>query len=203
MHVKVTHLRRLSPYRCLLCNSSFGTELDLQFHLSTHQKPFTCNLCDEAFHVEFLLDRHMQTHNALSTPPVRTPIESTTNGNKGQKKSSKTLKEPKCEICDESFPADMELTLHRKQVHHLPISPKTVTPPPYMQNQSKHTRLPQQNGNLNHSHQTLSLLCAYCNENCKSRTDLENHMKTHTVVSTGRQKCNICDEVCPTATRNV
>ncbi|CAL8070195.1 unnamed protein product [Orchesella dallaii] len=47
---------------------------------------------------------------------------------------------------------------------------------------------------------TLSLSCAYCNENCKSRTDLENHMKTHQVVASGKHKCNICDEVCPSAT---
>lgn len=42
----------------------------------------------------------------------------------------------------------------------------------------------------------VSLQCAYCNECCKSRNDLENHMKTHHVsCGKGRYKCNICDEI--------
>lgn len=44
----------------------------------------------------------------------------------------------------------------------------------------------------------VSLHCAYCNENCKSRTELENHMKTHSQHGSnvgGKHKCNICDEI--------
>lgn len=43
---------------------------------------------------------------------------------------------------------------------------------------------------------TVSLQCAYCKECCKSRNDLENHMKTHHVgCGKGKYKCNICDEI--------
>ncbi|XP_025831035.1 zinc finger protein 423 homolog isoform X2 [Agrilus planipennis] len=43
---------------------------------------------------------------------------------------------------------------------------------------------------------SVSLHCAYCNELCKSRTDLENHTKSHQINSTkGKHKCNICDEI--------
>lgn len=42
----------------------------------------------------------------------------------------------------------------------------------------------------------VSLQCAYCNEPCKSRSDLENHMKTyHVGCGKGKYKCNICDEI--------
>lgn len=42
----------------------------------------------------------------------------------------------------------------------------------------------------------VSLQCAYCNEHCKSRSDLENHMKNHQINSgKGKHKCNICDEI--------
>ena len=47
----------------------------------------------------------------------------------------------------------------------------------------------------------VSLHCAYCNENCKSRSELENHMKSHSQnsITSGKHKCIICDEMCPTA----
>lgn len=42
----------------------------------------------------------------------------------------------------------------------------------------------------------VSLQCAYCREHCKSRNDLENHMKIHQVsCGKGKHKCNICDEI--------
>lgn len=42
----------------------------------------------------------------------------------------------------------------------------------------------------------VSLRCAYCSGNFKSRSELEHHMKTcHN--STGRHKCLICDEIFP------
>lgn len=42
----------------------------------------------------------------------------------------------------------------------------------------------------------VSLRCAYCSGNFKSRTELEHHMRTcHN--STGKHKCLICDEVFP------
>lgn len=44
---------------------------------------------------------------------------------------------------------------------------------------------------------SVSLQCAYCNEHCKSRSDLENHMKGHQVSCGGKvkHKCNICDDI--------
>lgn len=78
-------------------------------------------------------------------------------------------------MCDRSdFSTENELISHRKLVHNLKSSCK--------------------NG-------VVSLHCAYCNENCKTRTELESHMKNHSQASglSGKHKCNICDELCPTA----
>ena len=236
VHVRMGHLRKNSPYRCLLCNASFGNELDLQFHLSTHQKQFRCKLCEEAFHVEFLLDKHMQTHHTrvMNGSPLEPHQDSLTtlhppsvpanhnniqtNSTKSSKKGSnssgayglgKGIKELKCDICDKGIGSEAELTSHRKQVHHISTSTSTYNSPT---NSTTNNSSTNNNGNKSgqtksgsttnssHNHHTLSLHCAYCNENCKSRSDLENHMKTHQIVSPGKQKCNICDEICPTAT---
>lgn len=57
------------PFRCLYCRLSFGSELEMQFHLAAHSKQFRCPVCHEAFHVEFLLDKHMASHHAAQVPP--------------------------------------------------------------------------------------------------------------------------------------
>lgn len=45
--------------------------MDLQCHLTTHNKPFRCPMCDESFHVEYLLDKHMQ--NTHGNPADKAP----------------------------------------------------------------------------------------------------------------------------------
>lgn len=72
-----------------------------------------------------------------------------------------------CDICGSSeFKSENELIGHKK-LHHVK------------------TKVGQ-----------VSLQCAYCNEHCKSRSDLENHMKNHQINSgKGKHKCNICDEI--------
>ena len=195
IHIRVTHLRRNKnqqsqnnqhnsqrsnqqqhtqggAYRCLLCPLSLPTEAELTAHISTHQRQFQCSLCEEAFHVEFLLDKHMQTrHN------------SELNGNVPQPENLvKTRNSPhsdtRCGMCDAEFTNEALLVSHRKQVHNLKQSGIS--------------------GGAKVAAATLSLFCAYCSEACKSRADLESHMKTHQGTG-GRHKCNICDELCPSA----
>ncbi|GFG36552.1 hypothetical protein Cfor_06174, partial [Coptotermes formosanus] len=195
------------PFRCLFCRLSFATELEMQFHLAAHSKQFHCPLCQEAFHVEFLLDKHMQTHhtsqnlsqqqkcpkNKTSGVTPSSTTHSNNNNSSGSsnstsrnsnsnnegnssKKSDQTNNNCCCDICDRcDFGSEAELVAHRKLVHHI----KSTTG---------------KNG-------PVSLHCAYCSENCKSRTELENHMKTHSQGSSGsgKHKCNICDELCPSA----
>lgn len=102
---------------------------------------------------------------------MRTSQKSLENNN--IKKHETTAETNNCNICERNdFSTETELVAHRKLVHHI-------------RNSSK-------NG-------AVSLHCAYCNEICKTRTELENHMKSHSQSSgvSGKHKCNICDELCP------
>lgn len=213
------------PYRCLFCRASFCSELELQFHLPTHTRQFHCPvpLCGETFQVEFLLDKHMQTQHsgsvhALLNGVARDPREEDRDAARAageverdreqRKQAGKqangvsaaktngdvTLADPQlnnnqagasCDICDRGdFASEAELAAHRKLAHHKasPVGNGAAA----------------KNG-------AVSLLCAYCNESCKSRAELESHMKTHShqgtagLGGTGKHKCNICDELCPSA----
>ncbi|XP_014243462.1 zinc finger protein 423 homolog isoform X2 [Cimex lectularius] len=88
--------------------------------------------------------------------------------------SSSTIFKGTCDICElKNFSSEAELLSHRQMMHHLKPN----------------------------SNSKLSLHCAYCKETCKSRTDLENHMKAHcqSAMSSNKYKCNICDEMCHSA----
>ncbi|UYV83693.1 ZNF423 [Cordylochernes scorpioides] len=186
MHVRLVHLCKLLPYRCFLCEQGFANETQLQYHHYSHQKQYPCKFCDEAFHVEFLLDRHLQTNHAKETT-----ISSTDNGfpstndvaqnlslksrSRNEEQQSDSRTNYKCDICDNLFPSESSLNTHRRQAHNI------------------------KNASQKNNPTALSLSCAYCHETFKSRTELESHMKVHT-VSSSKHKCNICDEILPSAT---
>lgn len=178
-HVRGVHMRNDTSqsdagYRCLLCHLTVATEAEFTAHLATHKKQFQCNLCEEAFHVEFLLDKHMQSQHS-----------SEMNGNlshssrlRGGEGDGPTFEELRCEFCNTDFSSESSLLNHHHKVHG---------------NKSY-------SGGVKIAAATVSLLCAYCNEACKSRSDLEAHVKMHQQGSGGgggRHKCNICDELCP------
>ena len=177
LHIRSVHLRANAThsnsegYRCLLCHLTVATEEELTSHLSTHQKQFQCNQCEEAFHVEFLLDKHIQSCHSREI--------------NGAVSSSRLIRdrlspagsEPlKCELCNFEASTDAGLVSHYQKVH----TNKSVS------------------GGLKVAAATVSLFCAYCNEACKSRSDLEAHVKMHQ-GNGGRHKCNICDELFPSA----
>ncbi|KFM64879.1 Zinc finger protein 521, partial [Stegodyphus mimosarum] len=84
----------------------------------------------------------------------------------------------RCDICDIVCSSESGLAAHRRQAHHLRLH---------------------KDHKSGSSPGAVSLFCAYCNESCKSRGELENHMKAHTATPS-KHKCNICDEMCPSAT---
>lgn len=160
-------------YRCLLCTLTLSSEAELSAHVATHQRQFQCSLCDDAFYVEFLLDKHMQTqHNSELNGNVPQPE------NLAKPRRSPQKKELRCDICDAEFSTDSGLQTHRKQAHNIKSGSGGIA--------------------AKVAAASLSLFCAYCSEACKSRGDLEAHMKSHQ-GNGGRHKCNICDELCPSA----
>lgn len=115
-------------------------------------------------------------NNSSGTSNSTSRNSNSNNEGNNSKKNDQTNNNCCCDICDRcDFGSEAELVAHRKLVHHIKSSTG-------------------KNG-------AVSLHCAYCSENCKSRTELENHMKTHSQGSSGsgKHKCNICDELCPSA----
>uniref|UniRef100_A0A3P8PXF1 Zinc finger protein 423 n=1 Tax=Astatotilapia calliptera TaxID=8154 RepID=A0A3P8PXF1_ASTCA len=72
LHVKHNHLGQrsglpggLKPRKCIFCGESFGTEVELQCHITTHSKKFTCRFCGKAFHAISLLERHLREKHCV------------------------------------------------------------------------------------------------------------------------------------------
>lgn len=76
IHVKHNHLGQrsglpgglgagLKPRKCIFCGETFGTEVELQCHITTHSKKFTCRFCGKAFQAMSLLDRHLRDKHCI------------------------------------------------------------------------------------------------------------------------------------------
>ncbi|XP_075998731.1 zinc finger protein 423 [Genypterus blacodes] len=76
LHVKHNHLGQrpglpgglgagLKPRKCIFCGETFGTEVELQCHITTHSKKFTCRFCGKAFHAVTLLERHLREKHCI------------------------------------------------------------------------------------------------------------------------------------------
>ncbi|CAJ1057473.1 zinc finger protein 423 isoform X3 [Xyrichtys novacula] len=76
LHVKHNHLGQrsglpgglgagLKPRKCIFCGETFGTEVELQCHITTHSKKFTCRFCGKAFHALSLLERHLREKHCI------------------------------------------------------------------------------------------------------------------------------------------
>lgn len=49
--------------------------MDLQCHLTTHNKLYPCPMCEQSFHVEYLLDLHMQNAHGNPTDKQLSPLK--------------------------------------------------------------------------------------------------------------------------------
>ncbi|XP_035859029.1 zinc finger protein 423 isoform X1 [Sander lucioperca] len=72
IHVKHNHLGQrsglaagLKPRKCIFCGETFGSEVELQCHITTHSKKFTCRFCGKAFQTMSLLERHLREKHCL------------------------------------------------------------------------------------------------------------------------------------------
>ncbi|KAF8771154.1 Zinc finger protein 423 like protein [Argiope bruennichi] len=123
-----------------------------------------------------------------SSEPIPATVSTSTPANSLQPPTNANSKSPatsrsdyRCDICDVVCTSESGLAAHRRQAHHVRMHKE------------------HKSGNGSAGSTTVSLFCAYCNESCKSRGELENHMKAHTATPS-KHKCNICDEICPSAT---
>ncbi|KAI5693179.1 hypothetical protein M8J75_010287 [Diaphorina citri] len=201
--------------QCIFCFRQFHSASELQLHLHEHTAgPLQCPLCPKTFRVQFLLETHLTTHHPallsstdaqgqggdakppalspstlkslhISSPTNQNPLFSSSSNQNALFSSSSNQNALFCDLCDR----------------------KDFLSEPEL---AAHRKL-----HLSKSTGKVSLSCAYCAENFKSRAELEAHMRTHSVGGTaisttnvvvprggegGKHKCNICDEIYPTPT---
>ncbi|KAF5297157.1 hypothetical protein FQR65_LT10056 [Abscondita terminalis] len=211
VHLTNKHSSECQHYRCKFCPGQvFHNQTSAELHISQHvtrlfnasRKPpsidynptermvknLQCPNCHQYFKDEYVFQMHLlKDHRDYREAHSSRMIEETLEhlSNRGKQDNSSNILYPNnmstsdgvtrydrsdscvCDICGTTdFSNDSELAAHKK-LHHV----KTKVGP-------------------------VSLQCAYCNEHCKSRSDLENHMKNHQINSNkGKHKCNICDEI--------
>ena len=198
-HLLDIHAHHL--YRCSLCEEMFDSKVAIQVHFAVkHSNECTlyrCTACsffstsqqDFANHAKC----HMTARLVQAAAPLACPICPDSFSGQFLLERHVQLAHPTgpvvtCDLCHERFADSALLQVHAKQRHHHPAPAEQAAA-----NHNNHdkTVAPVLN---------LSLHCAYCGETCKSRIDLESHMKSHHHPPTGtlfggRFKCNICDQM--------
>lgn len=190
-------------FQCQFCSEAFHIEFLLDRHIQTHHSstvriPF-CFRLKIQFLTTFIrrlqilshLNRnHVESPNSICTSP--TYASRPTDGGKHPAENGTTA----CDICEKNdFRNELDLIAHKRTSHAAKSTnlPSKVS----LKNISENNRSIMYKCLFLNSCFQVSLHCAYCNENCKSRSELENHMKTHSQHGTnvGKHKCNICDEI--------
>ncbi|GJQ67475.1 putative metal ion binding protein [Trypoxylus dichotomus] len=173
LHVSMRHGNQLSSARPEHHRHIYGrTEMDSRMMYRTYQCPF----CQKSFRDAYMQKYHiLKEHESadgrkadnllmdvcgLSTGSPSFSYRSLSSPTpllpqENLQIDSKQIASHTCEICHRTdFTTEAELVSHMK-IHQATHAKSKVG--------------------------TVSLQCAYCNEHCKSRSDLENHMKGHQV----------------------
>ena len=55
------------PFKCVECDKTFRTQLELQSHMGRHTgvKPFKCNICEKEFISTITFKRHAIVHSGM------------------------------------------------------------------------------------------------------------------------------------------
>lgn len=201
VHFAVKHSNECKVKKCTKCSVAFHSRSEFEQHVrNVHMRSestensagYRCLLCHVTLATEAEFTTHLSTHQKqfqctlceeafhvefLLDKHMQSQHNSEINGNfsRGPRFSqSPNSEDMRCELCNINFPDESSLVNHYQKIHGTKA------------------------GGLKVAAATVSLFCAYCNEACKSRADLEAHVKLHQ-SSGGRHKCNICDELCPSA----
>ncbi|TWW54168.1 Zinc finger protein 423 [Takifugu flavidus] len=234
LHVKLNHLaqrpglpgglgavRRVPCWRdpqCIFCGETFGTEVELQCHITTHSKKFTCRFCGKAVHTLSLLERHLRDKHCVFDGAAVTGNGGSQNGTpNGLAQSSKrggaaggggvggaesheasggeeevTPAEPMyaCDICGAAYTMESLLQNHRLRDHNIrPGEDDAGKPRP---REGYHRVLPQEEGRLHQREPQMQRLL----QNLFSENGLREHAQTHRGPAK-HYMCPICGERFP------
>ncbi|XP_018011459.1 zinc finger protein 521 isoform X2 [Hyalella azteca] len=201
VHFAVKHSNECKVKKCTKCSVAFHSRSEFEQHVRTvhmHGEGsksgagYRCLLCHLTLASEAEFTTHLSTHQKqfqctlcdeafhvefLLDKHMQAQHNSEINGNLARSQrynASPSEEDLRCELCNINFPDESSIISHYQKIHG------------------------SKSGGLKVAAATVSLYCAYCNEACKSRAELEAHVKLHQ-SSGGRHKCNICDELCPSA----
>jgi len=219
LHVRVHHLGVARPYRCFFCRDGFSSELELSVHVAAHKKPFSCPLCGESFLVEFLLDRHLEMkHPCLDSAAM--PLGAKLPHGNGLIGSNQPAAPGEVNLSTMSSSSPKTLDLRQNLASVTSLSQTTASKrddylnerdPVYVDSKNHHRSTSNKSGNSTSglsldkmnsssgSESKLTHVCVYCTAAFKTKSELEKHVKTTHVLPTTSQKCNICDELFPSA----
>ena len=187
-HVADHLLTTLNEYNCSSCSGQskpFSSVEELHKHqMDIHaQQLYRCSLCRETFDSKMSIQVHLALEHGSESKLYR------------------------CTACPAAtiFRSETEFHQHIATVH-------TSSSRKIIKKKKNNKKKPVEQQQQTTSVLNLSLNCAYCGDNFKSRNELEQHMKTAhqppTVAATtaaassgttGRVKCNICDQLFPSA----
>uniref|UniRef100_A0A3B3RHN2 Zinc finger protein 521 n=1 Tax=Paramormyrops kingsleyae TaxID=1676925 RepID=A0A3B3RHN2_9TELE len=145
-HVKHNHLESQGKvHKCIFCREAFGTEVELQCHITTHSKKYNCMFCSKAFHSIGPLEKHLREKhcifdskpqncgaNGASVGPEPTPKDDAElqgivansheshNSHNGSEEDIDTS-EPmhSCDICGAAYTMDTLLANHQLRDHNI------------------------------------------------------------------------------------
>ncbi|XP_022667301.1 zinc finger protein 497-like isoform X2 [Varroa jacobsoni] len=185
------------PHECDLCGERFAKVGNLNAHRMTHisEKPHKCEICGAGFSKAELLSKHTRRfHNPMNT---QCPLQCAFCGQYFQqvKQCREHVKEAHaadslsakvcCSHCPRKFVTETQLAEHERTLHKLQATLFC-----------KYCRRPYANESKHRKHEEsgvcLQRRCKICWRQCKSPSDYEAHVRTH---SDERPfACEICDK---------
>ncbi|KAK2152612.1 hypothetical protein LSH36_323g03140 [Paralvinella palmiformis] len=207
-------------FTCPLCDEAFHVEYLLDKHMQTNHSPEgTTKVNNTVIKTEpgvSILDGLQYSATSMSSPSMTKANSSCKTSSSGRRSPKALTATPptqcgngvlnlkngdlvhKCEICDVIFSDEGTLQKHRVHDHSMSPEMQLVI---QKSEQAKATQRALLNASAKTNHhgnsEKFSQLCVYCNQTFKTKGELEKHMKTH--ITPSNQKCNICDEIFPSA----
>ncbi|XP_028968084.1 zinc finger protein 423 homolog [Galendromus occidentalis] len=218
-HVASHYLKQATEFNCSSCSKAFSEPEDLQKHHMEHhaQHLYRCSVCKKVCESKAEAQAHFSSKHSEKTRVYQCGSCNTNYGSEGEfsvhvQVTHLAKASPyRCLLCKQTFPSEPLLQRH-VETHNRQFACSMCDQAFHVEYllqkhmEAAHSTLSAQNLTLSKrtakcdvcdlAANGVSLLCAYCNESCKSRSDLDNHMKLHQHGSSnGKHKCNICDEI--------
>lgn len=173
----------LSNYLCCChCDNLFEDSESLQKHLLTHHVVtiYKCSICDQTFDDITSMKVHLKNNHVSSTEHFECNCNET----------------PK--LFHDRMSAELHFSKYHSGVEKLNHKCKItnrqngiLVQDVYGENAAK---------NSCYSFGTSGHRCAYCKEYCKTKNDLQIHLRSHQISDKSRHKCNICDDTFTSST---